>query len=77
MRVGATIEEMDLITLRMFYNGFLFDDDETDFWDTMKDQFKIALDYYKNDGTPYNFSALRCKGPGCNKADDELPEGKT
>jgi hypothetical protein len=41
----------------------------------MKEQFEIALAHYKNDGSPYNFYAERCKGPGCNKANDELEQG--
>jgi hypothetical protein len=43
----------------------------------MKEQFRIALDHYKNNGTPYDFLAIRCESPGCDKASEELEEGVT
>jgi len=39
----------------------------------MKEQFEWALAHYKNDGTPYELYADRCKG--CGKSNDDLEEG--
>jgi len=83
MRVGATIEPKYMEMLQTTYKEIrvapkysspLFD---TGFRAPMKEQFEIALAHYKNDGTPYNIFADRCKGPGCGKANDELEEGVT
>jgi hypothetical protein len=81
MRVGATIEQKYIDMFQTIYKKIpvapkyslpIFD---TGFRGPMKDQFEIALNHYKNDGTPFNFYAERCKGPGCDKANDELEEG--
>lgn len=82
MRVGATIEPkyMDLLE-RTFpsikvspkFSTPLFD---SGFRGPMRDQFEIALAHYKNDGTPYDFYATRCKNVECAKADEELEEGQ-
>jgi hypothetical protein len=48
---------------------------DTGFRAPMKEQFETALAHYKNDGTPYDFFADRCKGPGCGKTNDEFEEG--
>jgi hypothetical protein len=80
MRVGATFSEDDMKLLRKIYEGEFVDDGEygayVDFGGPMKEQFKIAVDHYKNDGTPYDFHAPRYNAPGCHKADDELPENE-
>ncbi|KAE9374349.1 hypothetical protein N431DRAFT_503221 [Stipitochalara longipes BDJ] len=80
MRVGATIEPKYMDVLRTGYKKiqvapkYSFPISDTGFRAPMKKQFEIALAHYKNDGTPYDFFADRCKGPGCNKANDELEE---
>ncbi|CZR60197.1 uncharacterized protein PAC_10093 [Phialocephala subalpina] len=82
MRVGATIEPafMELlhgnvgnIPVAPKYSLPLFD---TGFRGPMKDQFEAALKHYKNDGTPYDFYAPRCKGKDCAKSKDELNNGE-
>ncbi|KAE8442916.1 hypothetical protein EG329_002520, partial [Mollisiaceae sp. DMI_Dod_QoI] len=82
MRVGATIEHDFMEVLNAIIremavarkNSLLIFD--TGFRGPMKDQFETALMYYKNDGTPYDFYAIRCKGQGCAKSKDELDETK-
>jgi len=82
MRVGATIDSEYMDLLRANYTKIrvsakyalpLFD---SGFRGPMKRQFEIVLVHYKNDGTPYSFYAPRCELAGCDKAEDELPEGQ-
>jgi hypothetical protein len=81
MRAGATIEPKYMEMLRTAYKKikvapkYSWPLSDTGFRGPMKEQFEIALEHYKNDGTPYDFFAPRCKGPGCDKANDELKEG--
>jgi hypothetical protein len=83
MRVGATIEPKYMDMFRNIYTKFPVAPKyslplcDTGFRGPMKEQFEVALAHYKNDGTPYNFYAERCKGSGCGKANDELEEGVT
>lgn len=83
MRVGATISQKHLDLLKTSYTKirvapkYSWPLSDTGFRGPMKKQFEIALAHYKNDGTPYNFDAERCKGPGCDKAQDELADGNT
>jgi hypothetical protein len=82
MRVGATISPEHIDLLCSFYTKIpvspkyplpLFD---YSFRGQARRQFEIALARCKNDGTPYNFYAERCRGPGCDKVQDELAEGQ-
>lgn len=82
MRVGATIEPAFMELLRSIvgkipvaakYSLPLFD---TGFRGPMKDQFETALKFYKNDGTPHDFYAPRCKGEGCAKSEEDLDDGE-
>jgi MYND finger len=81
MRLGATIEPKYMAMLREAYlkirvaPKYSWPLSDTGFRAPMKEQFEIALNHYQNDGTPYDFYAERCKGPGCNKAKEELEEG--
>jgi len=81
MRVGATIEPKYMDMLRAAYlkidvaPKYSSPLSDTGFRGPMKEQFEIALNHYKNDGTPYDFFAPRCKGPGCDKANVELGKG--
>jgi hypothetical protein len=81
MRIGATIEPRYMEMLRTNYKKirvaakYSLPLCDTGFRGPMKEQFETALTQYKNDGTPYDFFADRCKGPGCGKANDELKEG--
>ena len=83
MRVGATIEPKYMEMFQTIYKKipvapkYSWPLSDTGFRVPMKEQFEIALKYYKNDGTPYDFYAERCKGPGCDKANDDLEEGAT
>jgi hypothetical protein len=82
MRVGATIDSEYMDLLRANYTKIpvfaryslpLFD---SGFRGPLKRQFEIAVVHYKNDGTPYSFYAPRCELTGCDKAEDELPDGQ-
>lgn len=81
MRVGATIEPEHMDLLRSAYTKipvspkYSLPLGDTSFRGPAKAQFEIALAHYRNDGTPYDFYAVRCKGMGCAKAQDELDEG--
>lgn len=78
MRVGATIPASFLAQVSEAVHGAnvsakyslpLFD---SGLRGPLKDQIETALRYYKNDGTPYDFNADRCKGPGCAKSENDL-----
>lgn len=81
MRVGASISPNWMEVLDTMYKKvrvspkYFMPMMDSGFRAPAKKQFEIALDHYKNDGTPYNFDADRCAGAGCDKAQDELAEG--
>ncbi|KAK0101129.1 hypothetical protein ONS95_012890 [Cadophora gregata] len=81
MRVGATIEPVHMELLRDSYPKihvspkYSFPLADSGFRAPMKEQFEIALAKYKNDGTPYNFDAIRCEHKPCSKESNELGEG--
>ncbi|PVH75724.1 hypothetical protein DL98DRAFT_536294 [Cadophora sp. DSE1049] len=83
MRLGATIEPVHMDLLRNAYTKinvspkYAFVLADSGFRAPMKEQFEIALAKYKNDGTPYNFDAIRCEYKPCSKENNELGEGKT
>ncbi|MAD87401.1 MAG: hypothetical protein CL912_30955 [Deltaproteobacteria bacterium] len=83
MRLGATIEPVHMDLLRDSYTKidvspkYSFVLADSGFRAPMKEQFEISLAKYKNDGTPYNFDAIRCENMPCSKENNELVEGKT
>ena len=83
MRVGATIEPTYLDLLRNAYTKihvspkYSLSIADSGFRAPMKEQFEIALAKYKNDGSPYDFDAVRCQNKPCSKDSDELGQGKT
>ncbi|KAH7310022.1 hypothetical protein BKA65DRAFT_485239 [Rhexocercosporidium sp. MPI-PUGE-AT-0058] len=82
MRVGATIEPAHMELLREAYPKihvspkYSFPLSDSGFRAPMKEQFEIALAHYKNDGTPYNFNAIRCESKECAKEKSDLAEGQ-
>lgn len=84
MRVGAIIDGKYITMFREIgkdeYRVPVGDDVprfDTDMSECISDQFKIAAWHYKNDGTPYDFYAVRCSAPKCRKGDAELEDGQT
>ncbi|KAH7378064.1 hypothetical protein BKA64DRAFT_648784 [Cadophora sp. MPI-SDFR-AT-0126] len=83
MRLGATIEPVHMELLRNAYTKidvspkFTWVLADSGFRAPMKEQFEIALAKYKNDGTPYDFDAVRCENKPCSKENKELAEGET
>lgn len=82
MRVGATIKAEHMALLQQAYHRIpvspkfslaLFD---SNFREPARAQFEAALKRYKNDGTPYDFDAVRCEGPACGKAKDDVHESQ-
>ncbi|KAH9217530.1 hypothetical protein DL95DRAFT_459138 [Leptodontidium sp. 2 PMI_412] len=82
MRVGATIEPVHMDLLREAYPKIHVSPkyswvlSDSGFRAPMKEQFEIALAHYKNDGTPYNFNAVRCENKKCAKEKADLGEGQ-
>ncbi|TVY85116.1 SET and MYND domain-containing protein [Lachnellula suecica] len=83
MRVGATISPDQMALLRVTYTKidvapkYSLPFGDTGFRAPAKKQFETALRLYKNDGSPYNFNAVRCEADGCGKSQHDMPEGQT
>jgi hypothetical protein len=82
MRVGATISDEHMNLLRATlpqiqvspkYSWPLAD---SNLRAPAKKQLLTALANYKNDGTPWDFSATRCGRIGCSMAQSELASGQ-
>ncbi|KAL2067707.1 hypothetical protein VTL71DRAFT_15803 [Oculimacula yallundae] len=82
MRLGATIEPAHMELLRNSYTKihvspkYSLPIGDSGFRAPMKEQFEIALARYKNDGTPFDFDAIRCESKECSKEKNDLEDGK-
>lgn len=80
MRVGATIFPNHMELLKKTYTQIRVSPKYTwaladsNFRAPGKIQVETALRLYKNDGTPYDFDAVRCDAMGCGKAQEDLAD---
>lgn len=80
MRVGATISPTNMQIIRQSIDSmrvspkYSLPITDSHFRAPAKAQMETALLRYRNDGTPYNFYADRCAGPGCGKSREDLGE---